>query len=294
MDSPTETTESTAAQRALMIHEVVGLIVEHIWKSIAWSRVQSRDREIALALKKPEELDGSSDRVEWKTGTLLNCALVNKLWSSESMRHLWSVSEMSHVIWKNSLPLEGWKSCLIGRFRKIEPARRQYYADFIRSGSNLDFFLNPHGADLLEGIELTKVNHFFLLMPLFEPPGCYYLPFVKVPNLIVHPGLSHSWDAAACSKFLKDVLVHFPSLKTLQLVKCKHRYPDPQDILADTARNLKEFEGIEVFKVSYNHVFSRDICQYQNSEPLPFLHLGRSEEKEKEKKEEEEEEEEEK
>ncbi|CAI7673521.1 unnamed protein product [Penicillium palitans] len=102
---PHETT--TAAQRALGIAEIVGLILSFIPRD--WFAPRKRD-------------------------SLRHCALVNKLWLSETLPMIWNTAD----------PLETL-------FKKLDPGRRQFYANLVVLGES-------HALQVHQVLRLSRVD----------------------------------------------------------------------------------------------------------------------------------------
>ena len=99
--------EITAAQRALGIPEILSAILRWIYRD-----------DYSWWISAPNE-DGTLGHLHNSRGVLLRCGLINTLWNKESMRYLW----------KEPRTLGFRKSSLPVFFAKIEPSRRQLYAN---------------------------------------------------------------------------------------------------------------------------------------------------------------------
>lgn len=130
----------TAAQRALGITEIVGLILSFIPRD--WFALRKRD-------------------------SLRHCALVNKLWLSETLPMIWNTAD----------PLEAL-------FKKLDPGRRQFYANFVVLGESHALHDSSSSKALsrrLKNIVFPKMQ--CLLLFTSGKRGECSLPKLKCPNL---------------------------------------------------------------------------------------------------------------
>ena len=141
----------TASQRALLMPEVLSVIFDWIF--------EDREGGCIERPKTEEDADGNDDgvvRVYYEgPSVLFHCALVNKLWFDESIRHLWR----EPYIWEHS-----GVTTLTSHMKRLEPARRQFYANFIEAATDRTTWTADRDDSVLQGIRFPKLHHLKLML----------------------------------------------------------------------------------------------------------------------------------
>ncbi|CAI7645490.1 unnamed protein product [Penicillium viridicatum] len=171
----------TAAQRALGIAEIVGLILSFVPKG--W--------------------------LETRKESLRHCALVNKLWLAEALPMIWYSIDSS----------------IEALFKKLEPGRRQFYANFVVLGESNALHDKKCFKSLshnLKGIVFPKME--CLLLFTDGKRGEFSLPKLNCPNLrcmsfqdldIENEEKDDDMGPAAWESIFWDLSTNYPSLKEL-------------------------------------------------------------------------------
>lgn len=149
--------------------------------------------------------------------TLVRCGLVNTLWFHEAMRYLW-----------RNPTKDGTSLCV--RFEKVDPSRRQFYANFVRAGDLIDVderdvkpFVNVRKyIDALFGLHFPRMNH--LNVRLERSRKGVNLPWIDARSVaVIHVSVVGTlWDAQT-EKF---VAVPGPWRLTKEMVMCLARLID--------------------------------------------------------------------
>ncbi|KAJ5695893.1 hypothetical protein N7536_006305 [Penicillium majusculum] len=216
----------TAAQRALGIAEIVGLILSFVPRD--WFAPRKRD-------------------------SLRHCALVNKLWLAETLPMIWYTFD---------LPLETL-------FKKLEPGRRQFYANFVVLAESHAL----HDSSSAKTLSRNLKNIVFpqmecLLLFTSGERGEFSLPRLKCPNLrcmtfqdvdIENEEKDDDMGPDAWESVFWDLSTNYPSLTELNfefpprvfpyaIRRLKKRHPNLRDCL----KKLK-FQEVTQF---FHHDFS--------------------------------------
>ena len=149
--------ETTAVQRALSLPEILSAIFMWIDEN-QWPCWQFYDHD--------------KNYPYGREGVLIRCALVNKLWYNESMRCLWSDP--------SSRILQYSQSSLPTAFGNLDPGRRQFYANFVKTANliTVDEADLEETNDLLRGVAFPKLK----LLRLIEQDcaGPNYVPRIGI------------------------------------------------------------------------------------------------------------------
>ncbi|PNS20292.1 Phospholipase D1 [Sphaceloma murrayae] len=147
----------SAAQQALRIPEIIGTLMEGI---------HQRDERFDYMIY---DADGEHEKYCDAVNLLSQCAFVNKLWYSEALR----------LIWRKSQDLR-WNRTLLQLFAKIPADRRQYYANFVETGSMMSVSdqMREEANETFRGILFPKLHTVTILVDPY-----HNLPRVDCPNL---------------------------------------------------------------------------------------------------------------
>jgi hypothetical protein len=110
--------------------------------------------------QKPRDEDEEYHSSDWieRNGVLVRCALVSKLWFYEATRTLWRR-------WDDKV---FWRTDFVENFAKMEPARRQLYADMIHHAElavveNPDLFYTAQTT--FADITFSNLKSLYLYVP---------------------------------------------------------------------------------------------------------------------------------
>jgi hypothetical protein len=160
--------EITVVQRALLMPEILSTIFKWISPDQSgWWCVYNKE--------------GDEEYAHTREGVLARCGLVNKLWYNEAMRCLWR--EPTHGFFASSLQQ---------LFAKIDPARRQFYANFIEAAilSTADEDQVGKSDDALSGVTFPKLKslYMFLVGPAVPKTKILQLAVLEIdPYYDSHP-----------------------------------------------------------------------------------------------------------
>jgi hypothetical protein len=182
----------SAAQRALSIREIVAEIIACL---VAFFN------KVTLIEEQPRLIRDE----------LVRCACVNNIWFGQAM----------HYIWHS--PTKHDRMVIPDIFDKIEPGRRQIYANLVQTGHIrlIHGFRAAQKADLaLDG--LTFPNLRCLKIPLWdsERVAKLFLPKINAPKLdLLLIGIRYKYDDIFYDKFphSKHIKERFPSFLQVRL-----------------------------------------------------------------------------
>ncbi|OQD70716.1 hypothetical protein PENPOL_c001G10399 [Penicillium polonicum] len=216
----------TAAQRALGIAEIVGLILSFVPRD--WFEPRKRE-------------------------SLRHCALVNKLWLAEALPMIWYSFDLS----------------IETLFKKLEPGRRQFYANFLVLGESNALHNTSCFKSLLRNLRrIVFPKMECLLLFTSGKRGECSLPRLNCPNLrcmtfqdfdIENDEKDDDMGPDAWESIFCDLSTNYPSLKELNfefpprvfpyaIRRLKKRHPNLRDCL----EKLK-FQEVTQF---FHHDFS--------------------------------------
>lgn len=153
--------ETTVVQRALLMPKILSTIFMwiHLDRYGYWYVYDE---------------DGEKDYGYGREGVLARCGLVNKLWYNEAMRYLWMAPTLGFM--QNSLP---------ALFANIHPARRQFYANFIKAAILVTVREDCAGEcdDALRGVAFPKLESLHMILDGYGDG--VYVPRIKSHRLAV-------------------------------------------------------------------------------------------------------------
>lgn len=181
--------KQTAAQRALLLPEILSLIL--MWISEDDMDFLTDPDDDKYGDDEHEEVGTSSmasddgARLEMerlglgkygfgRDGVLLRCSLVNRLWNAVATPLLWEHIEF--WTWGTSMP---------GVFGNIDPQRRQYYANLVKGPTTFTTVGQEEAASAdaaLQGISFSNLRSTTLQVnPLASG---YHIPRIHAPGLV--------------------------------------------------------------------------------------------------------------
>jgi hypothetical protein len=118
--------------------------------------------------------EGDQDYGYGREGVLARCGVVNKLWHNEAMRYLWMAPTLGFM--QNSLP---------ALFANIDPARRQFYANYIKTATLVTVSEDRAGEcdDALRGVAFPKLQSLHMMLDGYGDG--LYVPRIQIHRLAV-------------------------------------------------------------------------------------------------------------
>ncbi|KAJ5633367.1 hypothetical protein N7490_009706 [Penicillium lividum] len=210
----------------------------------------------------PEEITDSTDEdsrpyIE-RGGVLLCCALVSKQWFYEAAR----------VLWRNWDDNRFYGSVFTETFQRIEPIRRQLYANMIHRAT----ILLVEEEDLFQVVRNTFESVIFpnlKTVHLYVPGSCNYkthrveLPIFHAPQLailLIDPQydllpVSYAVSQDEWKTLFELITVRFPEIKTIDFLDHAKVWPGELQKLKD---RLLHLEQLNVQRVVESMVKGRD------------------------------------
>ena len=246
--------ELSAVHRVFSIPTILSDIFACIVESKDFHRITCARHSPAL---EPSEADPEINYCDdcviyWADGVLFRCALVNHAWFYEVIRHLWKRSPAAEIP-----PIS-----LSDLMEKVEPSRRQLYADWIEEGFQMsepsdDYYgMKPDEIDitfpqndLFENIKFPRLKKIEIRLDGCRLPiiaGEYAEvvtidpPFDDIPT---HRGVDQD-DMAAV---FDNIAISFPNAKSVVIKDDCGVYP------ATLKKFMKQMPKLEHFDVGRVH-----------------------------------------
>ncbi|OQD86747.1 hypothetical protein PENANT_c007G04275 [Penicillium antarcticum] len=243
-DAPSLGQSMTAAQRALSIPEIVGIVISHMPRCCpGWAQ------------------------------DLLSCALVNKLWLDDSIKLMWKSIHQDHASIEH-----GFNTALERRFLDLDPNRRQHYADFVTCAMVTLIDTGRDDEDpwekggKLDGLTFSKMTVLHIMMidangnlqagadgrdeevllPSLNCPNLYCMSFASGdPDVVTNFMSADVWES-----IFWDLPTKFPSIEYLDLGGYAHVFPNAVRRLEMRHPNLDGLEDLDVHEISRFHTKS--------------------------------------
>ncbi|KAF2096260.1 hypothetical protein NA57DRAFT_79027 [Rhizodiscina lignyota] len=223
-------TETLAVQRALLMPEVLSAIFKWIHEDNAsfwYAKDGHRDTHYRYG----------------REGVLVRCGLVNRLWFKEAMRCLWMEPNVGF-----------FRQCnLPALFAKINPSRRQFYADFIKKAVLVTISDSRDPDSPLCAVIFPKLEALKLVLDGYCDG--FYVPKVNCPKLtnleIDPPYESEPEESFGITRDEMDIILDqipnvFPSLEYISFLNCVKINSGALKHLAERLPHFKDLDESEV------------------------------------------------
>ncbi|KAF3909677.1 hypothetical protein AA313_de0208025 [Arthrobotrys entomopaga] len=217
---------STAAQRALLLPEILSLVLEWVHAQ-EWLSSEDMDNypESYTDLKSPN------------LANLARCARVNKLWFEESICFLWKDPNAHNY---------GFYG-LRHYFERLEPERRQFYANYVEECMIEDVQVQEQSNTVLleleypnlKKVKLRAAGWFDCQFPKFGKNSVRKIEFD--PRFDVYPD-TYGVRQDEMKQSLDYIAETFPDLETLDVIDRCLAYPGDLESFARRMPKLKSFD----------------------------------------------------